>query len=369
MSEAAAVKPEHDQPQVESEMHGQPSAKGGSALAVLALLVALVGAGAGGFSVWQLQQQRDVEQTQNHAFEASLQAESAQLQKLGAQVQAQLASLPNSAELAQREAQLQSVQAEQQRLDQQLKDLSEGTGQDWRLVEAEQLLRLASLRLATAQDVDSAQALVSAADDILREQKDPAAFAAREQLNRSLEALRTTPNPDRAGLFLQLAALREQAAQLTPLAPTLQGQGDVLTDIAEQSSDQAWWATWLHSAGKYFRIEFDADRNVRPLLSGQSLAQVRLSLSLALEQAQWAALHGSQSVYQQALKQAAEILDGHFNLDNPESRSLHQRLGELEKQSVTVTVPDLSPAFEALQSYLKRKQGLAAEPVSAEGDQ
>ena len=117
----------------------------------------------------------------------------------------------------------------------------DGSRQDWRLDEAEHLLRLATVRLSALQDVASAEALVLAADEILREQDDPAAFAASEQLSRSLEALRTTERPDRVGLFLQLGALREQAATLNPLAPTFEGQGDVLSDLAAEGDGSAWW--------------------------------------------------------------------------------------------------------------------------------
>jgi hypothetical protein len=59
---------------------------------------------------------------------------------------------------------------------------------DWRLAEAEHLMRLASLRLSALQDINSAQALVQGADEILREQSDPGSYAAREQLAKSLAA-------------------------------------------------------------------------------------------------------------------------------------------------------------------------------------
>src|SRR5690606_1613964 len=196
-----------------------------------------------------------------------------------------------------------------QRMSQRLESVLEGSRQDWRLEEAEHLLRLATLRLSALQDVATAEALVRTADDILRDQDDPAAFAAREQLSRSLEALRTTARPDRVGLFLHLAALRGQAATLHPLAPTLEGKGDVHSGLAAEGDGSAWWADWAKTLSDYFRVEFDADRSVRPLLSGQSLSQVRLSLSLALEQAQWAALHGQTGVYRQSLDRKSTRLN------------------------------------------------------------
>lgn len=287
------------------------------------------------------------------------------VEELAQRLDSRLSALPSAAELDERRRLLANLQNDQQRLSQRLESVLDGSRQDWRLDEAEHLLRLATLRLSALQDVASAEALVTAADDILLEQDDPAAFAAREQLSRSLEALRTTERPDRVGLFLQLGALREQAATLNPLAPTFEGQGDVLSDLAAEGDGSAWWSEWAKKLSEYFRIEFDADRNVRPLLSGQSLSQVRLSLSLALEQAQWAALHGQTGVYKQSLKQAEEILDAHFNLDNPDSRALRQRLGELADASIEVKVPDLSDSLDALQAYLQRKQAQRRQGAAA----
>jgi uroporphyrin-3 C-methyltransferase len=334
-------------------------------LAAFALLIGLAGAGAGGWSLWQLQQMQSRDQQQAEALQRTRDDSAKQLQGLARQLDARLAELPSASELDERRRLLANLQSDQQRLSQRLESVLDGSRQDWRLDEAEHLLRLASLRLSALQDVASAEALVLTADDILREQDDPAAFAAREQLSRSLEALRTTQRPDRVGLFLQLGALREQASTLNPLAPTFEGQGDVLSDLAAEGDGSAWWGEWVKKLSEYFRIELDADRNVRPLLSGQSLSQVRLSLSLALEQAQWAALHGQTGVYRQALKQAEEILDAHFNLDNPDSRALRQRFAELADATVEVKVPDLSDSLDALQAYLHRKQAQRRQGAAA----
>lgn len=373
MSEAATPK-QQDETSASAAVNtpSKPPVKaprsGGAGLAALALLIGLGGAAAGGWSLWQLQQMQGLEQQQAQALQRMADDSEQQVRGVAQRLDARLAELPSVSELDERRRLLANLQSDQQRLSQRLESVLDGSRQDWRLDEAEHLLRLATLRLSALQDVDSAETLVQTADDILRDQNDPAAFAAREQLSRSLEALRTTQRPDRVGLFLQLAALREQAATLNPLAPTLEGQGDVLSDLAAEDNGSAWWSEWLKKLSDYFRIEFDADRNVRPLLSGQSLAQVRLSLSLALEQAQWAALHGQSGVYRQALKQAEEILDAHFNLDNPDSRALLQRFAELAEAPVEVKVPDLSESVDALQAYLQRKHAQRRQGAAAAGE-
>ena len=71
----------------------------------------------------------------------------------------------------------------------------------------------------------------------------------------------------------------------------------MLSELADEGvMEPQWWQRVLQTLSEYFRIDFNADRNIRHVLAGQSLTQVRLALSLALEQAQWGALHGQTAV-------------------------------------------------------------------------
>jgi len=344
----------------------KPAARG-SAIAAVALLVGAIGVGVGGWSAWQLR-----------ALQSEARQQSSQLEQARSQAQAlnqrteslddRLQQLPSVQELEERRQLVAQLQGDQQLLNRRLETVLGASRQEWRLAEAEHLLRLASLRLSALQDINSATALVQAADEILRDQDDPAAFAAREQLARSLEALRATDNPDRTGLFLQLGALREQAAQLNSLNPKFVADGGVLGELAAESEPGTWWGQALHKLSQYFRLDFNADQNVRPLLAGQSLTQVRLALSLALEQAQWAALHGQTQVYRQALQQAADVLDANFNRDNPDSRALRARVGELVERPIEVKAPELSDSLNAVQAYIEHKQSARERLKDAPGE-
>ncbi|MFB4368287.1 MULTISPECIES: uroporphyrinogen-III C-methyltransferase [unclassified Pseudomonas] len=371
MSEATPPK-EQEQPVLTAPESSPAAAEAkpavrGSAIAAVALLVGAIGVGVGGWSAWQLR-----------ALQSEARQQSSQLEQARSQAQAlnqrteslddRLQQLPSVQELEERRQLVAQLQGDQQLLNRRLETVLGASRQEWRLAEAEHLLRLASLRLSALQDINSATALVQAADEILRDQDDPAAFAAREQLARSLEALRATDNPDRTGLFLQLGALREQAAQLNSLNPKFVADGGVLGELAAESEPGTWWGQALHKLSQYFRLDFNADQNVRPLLAGQSLTQVRLALSLALEQAQWAALHGQTQVYRQALQQAADVLDANFNRDNPDSRALRARVGELVERPIEVKAPELSDSLNAVQAYIEHKQSARERLKDAPGE-
>ena len=338
---------------VKQQPNKPASNSSGKGLAVLALLFGLGGLGAGVWSVLQIQTAGDLTAQQQQQL-SNIHAQTADLTAREQQLSQTLAQMPSANQLQQGRALLASVQAEQQLLAQRLETILGASRQDWRLAEAEHLLRMASLRLSALHDTNSARFLLQAADHILMEQNDPAAFAAREQLAKSIAALQSSGSLDRTGLFVRLGALHQQASQLTHLAPEfVQGQGQQ-ADIAK-GDGPGRWAQWWEQITRYVRIDFNASEQVQPLLAGQSLTQVRLALGLALEQAQWAALNGATEVYQQALKQALGILDAHFSVKDPSVSALREQLSELHEQKVSQQLPDLNAALITLEAYINTR--------------
>lgn len=330
----------------------------GNGLAILALLFGAAGVVVAGWGVLQLRTLQSGHQQQHNQME-DIVAQTQALSQSEQQLSARLAQLPGADELEDRRRLVTQLQGDQQRLSQRLETVLGASRKDWRLAEAEHLLRLASLRLSALQDISSAQALVQGADEILREQDDPGAFAAREQLAKSLAALRSIDQPDRTGLFLQLAALRDQVAQLSELAPEFADKGESLFGMTTGKEQDSYWADWWNGLSQYFRVDFGADKGVRPLLAGLSLSQVRLALSLALEQAQWAALNGEPKIYSKALVEAKNVLQSNFNADNSQTQLINERLDELASQPVAVMTPDLAQSLSAVQAYLNRRHAPA----------
>ena len=364
VSETALPKEDQEQPAIDAPVQtpAPVAPRRGNGLAIVALLLGAAGVAVGGWGVWQVRHLQLNNQQQSSQVQAL--NDQAQTLKLNEQrLSERLAQLPPAEELEERRRQVAQLQGDQQRLNQRLETVLGASRKDWRLAEAEHLLRLASLRLSALQDISSAQALVQGADEILREQNDPGSFAAREQLAKTLAALRSTEQPDRTGLFLQLGALRDQVLQLTELAPEYKDRGESLLGLTADGDGASRWAQWWDQISRYIRIDFNADENVRPLLAGQSLVQVRLALSLALEQAQWAALNGQAAVYTQALTEARDVLKNNFNQDNPQSKIMLERVGELSKQPVTVVTPDLTGTLSSVQAYLERRNLNVEESV------
>ncbi|WP_326429510.1 uroporphyrinogen-III C-methyltransferase [Stutzerimonas frequens] len=332
----------------------KPVASGGAkSLATVALLVGLGGVALAGYGVWQLQQLGAQEGQRLEAMQGTAE-QTRQLAERERQMAARLGrleQLPSAGELEERRRMLATLQSDQQRLSGRVEQVLGASREEWRLAEAEHLLRMAMLQLSAMQDVKSAEMLVHEADLILQKQDDPAAYSTRQKLLEGLEGLRSLPELDRTGLFLQLGALRGQTARLSALAPEF-----VNGEAQPESAQDSRWQRWLNELTRYVRVDFDAGADVKPLLAGQTLGQVRLALSLAIEQAQWAVLNGNAEVYRQSLEQASSVLKDHFSEDNGQARGLRKRLEELSQREVEVTLPDLAPALEALQAYVQKRE-------------
>lgn len=344
----------------ETEHPVQPPARSGSGLAVLALLVALGAVAVSGWNAWQWQQEQQALAALS-AKPAEPLATQAQLQQVLARTDEQQASWRTLEQNWQaREAEFAELKAAQQQSQALLANVQLNARQDLRLAEAEHLLRLASLRLSALEDVASAVALVRGADEVLREQDDPRAYAVRKVLAQNAEALAALPLPDRTGLFLRLGALRDQIGQLQDLAPTFAAQPTTTTAPG--------WEQWLSKLSEYVRIDFRAEQDIQPLLSGQHLAQARLALNLAIQQAQWAVLQGDEAIYRDALNQAQTIYTSQFSRSAQRNQSLAERIKALADEPVSVAAPDLRPALDALQAYMKARREAALPPPSSEAN-
>ncbi|WP_287031201.1 uroporphyrinogen-III C-methyltransferase [Pseudomonas sp. UBA6310] len=366
MSETDAKIAEAQDPVTPVEVAAEPR-RPGNGVAVLALLVGIAALTIGGWAGWQSHTQQQLEQ-RRQAEQASLAKQvDERLQQNGQQVEARLQGLPSAQSIDEQRRLLVTLQGDQQQLAKTMTSVLGASRESWRLAEAEHLLRLAILRLTALQDIASATALVQGADDILRAQDDPLAFAARGELIKALETLRALPQPDRNGLFLQLSALRSQADQLQTLAPEYEIDE---SGAAPVPTEAPWWQRTWDKLSKYVRLELHADQDIRPQLAGQSLAQVRLTLSLALEQAQWAALNAQPEIYRAALTQAQELLKTYFDAQSHEVGALASRLAQLAEQPVSVEIPDLRPALLGLQAYLKEREAPRQDkPAADEAEQ
>lgn len=327
----------------------------GRGIALLALLVGLVALGLSGWQWYQAQQLEQGRQVQLDNQLTELRNTQRQSQSTAEQ---RLAGLPSHDEWQQFQRLASDLQRSQQALSQRLDTLQGDARADWKLAEAEYLLRMASLRLLAAQDVASARQLLEAVDHILQAQPDSGVFAVREQLARYQAELEAQPVVDRPGLFLKLGALHDQVVGLTALPVPVFDPNEVTPE--EEFEDRLARRTrgerMLMRLERYVRVDFQRGKVITPLLDDAEMQRIKRTLQLTLEQAQWAVLRGEGEVYRDALQRAGSMLEQFFELDNPQVRAMQSRLLTLSREQVSVTPPDLAQLQQGLAAYIQSRK-------------
>ena len=330
-----------------------PERRGGLLWLLLLLVLASLG-----LHAWQWYQQQKPD-LRTERIQTELQALDDGLSTRLDALQQQVRALPDSQVLERAQSLVADLQRSQQALAQRFDSL-QGEGQrEWKLDEATYLLRLASLRLLAGEDVTAATGLLEAADRILREQPDSGIFAVREELARQLTELRTLPDVDRPGLYLQLSALREQAGRLQASTPVYQVEQSDVPPVAAESR----WQRVLQRLDGYVRVDFKRGRDIRPQMDRSELQRVRHSLQLQLEQAQWAVLRSEQAVWEQSFEQAEGVLAQFFEEDDRQVSVLRARFAELRGVNLQRQLPDLSVLQQSLDAYVQSRR---SAPVQRE---
>jgi len=341
---------------------------GGNGVALLALLLAAAASGFAGWQWYQTTQQggareADLVQLENRITELA----NAQRQNQ-ASVAQRLEALPGADDWRQSQLLVAEMQRSQQALSQRLTDLQGDARADWKLAEAEYLLRLASLRLLAAQDVISARELLEAVDEILRSQPDSGVFAVRQQLARYQTQLEALPVVDRSGIYLKLSALHGQVAELSALPVPVFDPDEVSAEeeFEERLARRTRGERLLMRLERYVRVDFQRGKVITPLLDEAEMQRVRRTLQLTLEQAQWAVLRGEGEVYRVSMERAGGMLEQFFEKENPQVQTMLSRMNQLAAERITVSPPDLSPLQQGLAAYIQSRKAPAAAITSGD---
>ncbi|WP_066959441.1 uroporphyrinogen-III C-methyltransferase [Microbulbifer sp. Q7] len=239
-----------------------------------------------------------------------------------------------------------------------LSQLGNASREDWKLAEADYLLRLANQRLMLEQDSRAALGLLKEVDTIIRQVDLPDLYGVRQQLARDITALKLVENVDREGLYLRLRALEEQMVKLNIQpqfdlakrdAAAAQAQADN-TGVGEEHFRSSW-DNFVNFLKGSVRIR---DGEVDPvLLSPQSETRFRQSLRLNMEQAELAVLRADDTVYKDSLSHARQLLLD-YGVENPQREVILRELQELSAEKIKTELPNLSASQSALRNYIER---------------
>ncbi len=333
-----------------------PRARGaGVALFVASLgLLGALGVGAGGYYLWQTQQQlADAQHQQLAALKETL---------TGLRQQ-------HSEQNSRQDDQLQQLQSRQQNLDDALQTLIKSRSHlrnDWLLTEAEYLLKLANHRLLLERDVATAIVALQSADERLREVADPGLLKIRQRIAADINDLRAVDQPDLAGLSFTLSSLAGDISRLPLATPDPQTRQQLDAAAAQSDKVESWrelpGALWQDL--KSLVVIRQHDEPIQPLLAPEQRFFLTQNLQLQLEQARLALLGGQTRVYRERLQQARQWVETYFDTEQTTTRQTLEQLAQLAEQTIHPELPDISDTHQALERF--RQQRRASEPSPEE---
>ncbi len=286
-------------------------------------------------------------------------------------------------------------------LDRRLIRLQGADRNDWKLAEAEYLMRLANQRLLTMHDLKSAKTLLTQADMLLVAVDEYGLFNVRQALAEDLAALRATPQIDINGAWITLNALANRVDRLPVLAPTTSlkntpkdsavttEEPDTINEVANEQaeSDSATWDENLKSSlamltdeivdgaetiqetfARQFRIRKIGHDQVPALLPAKQEVYLRQNLRLMLEQAQVALLQGRTQVFHDSVVKTQKWLKTWFINDSAEMKAIQASLAKLAVAPAEQPIPEINRSLTSLKAYIENKveQHLPVQPVKKE---
>lgn len=337
--------------------------KGGSALGLLAILIAL-GLGGAGYYFGQLQ----VEEIQQKLTALSgkvqqsvpaviaegqnFEAERAQLQQLIAF--SQMASEQIGAlhqEIAVKEQSLSALKQEVQRLANQAKAEQPN---DWLLTEADFLLNNALRKLVLDNDVDTSIALLKVADETLSKVALPEVTSVRNAIHADLKNLLSLNNVDQNAIMQDLSELANNVDELTVLNVNFDEDpnNDKLTDSLDDWKENAEKSA-VSFLNHFIRVT-PKKANDKALLAPNQDIYLRENIRLRLQIAILSVPRQQDDLYKQSLQTVASWIRTYFDTNTDVAQNFLKNLDELAEQSIYVDVPTQLSGLNALDKLLNK---------------
>ncbi|MBT2969198.1 MAG: hypothetical protein B6D72_04435 [gamma proteobacterium symbiont of Ctena orbiculata] len=230
----------------------------------------------------------------------------------------------------------------------------------WRVAEAEYLMRVANHRLKLMGDPDTALEALKSADERLAASGDPGWSEVREIIAKEVAQLTATPKVDRAGISAELTALTERVEGLA-----LEDAGVMLADKPTQ--DEASKSVAENEGFQLERLLDDFwqgfksmmvirhhDRPIGAMLPPEHRYFLLQNLRLKLENAKSAMMGRNQLLYSDNLNSAIDWIDHYFQASASDVAGFRSQLEGLTAKEIAPQMPDISGSMRALQERRKR---------------
>lgn len=267
-----------------------------------------------------------------------------------------------------------------------IEDQQKVQSEDWRLAEAEYLLRLASQELILAQDAKSALRLMQAAYTKLDDLSLAASLPILKALQTDISNLAVLQNSSTKNISIELLALSQVVSEINETrdfklaqisennsennAGENSAQAGQAPDNSEQKTSMS--ARFWQSL-KGLVIIKQHTKPASPLLSQEALIIEKQRILLLLNQASWASLRKDTNLYQKSIAESLAILENTF-ATNAQAQQVIQKLKNLQKVKLEIAAEKYTKGLQKLEEFLLARYQLpmakqAQESKSAKSTQ
>ena len=346
--------------------------KTGTALSLLAILIAL-GVGGAGYYFGQ-QQVAEIQQKLTALESQSGVAISVPVSDNSGQVTRLEQGLKNAQDKVEQLEQLVAGKiSEIATLQAQVKQVSQLAGaqqpSDWLFSEADFLLNNALRKLVLDNDVDTAISLLKLADETLVKVNNSQANTIRTAINQDLKQLLSLSSVDQNAVMQKLSQLANTVDELQALNvnfdETPEKSGKLSDDIADWQQNVEKSATSF--LNHFIRISPKQSADKKELLAPNQDIYLRENIRLRLQLAIMAVPRQQDELYKQSLDAVASWVRSYFDTNAEVTQNFLKSVDELADSSIYVDVPGQLQSLTLLDKYLNRAP-LDVQKVEIEAD-
>lgn len=346
--------------------------KTGTALSLLAILVAL---GIGGAGYYFGQQQMAKIQQKLTALEnqtgANLSSNNTNNNKRLTQLEQSLKTAQEN--IAQLEQLIVSKTGEITSLQTQMKQVSQlaiaQQPSDWLFSEADFLLNNALRKLVLDNDVDTAVSLLKLADETLVKVNNSQANEIRSAINQDLKQLLSLSSVDQNAIMQKLSQLANTVDELQALNVNFDETSKNNDKLSNNITD--WQQNIEKSAtsflNHFIRISPKQNSNKKELLAPNQDIYLRENIRLRLQLAIMAVPRQQNELYKQSLEAVSSWVRSYFDTNAEVTQNFLKLVDGLTDTSIYVDVPEQLKSLTLLDKYLNRT-ALDLQKVEIEAD-
>lgn len=231
----------------------------------------------------------------------------------------------------------------------------------WQLQEVTYLLQLAELNLKYQHNPATAINLLTIADETIARLNQPQLNQLRQMLSRDMASIRVVQAIDVTGILATLQTIGERLKTLPAIIDKSELSANSMPSAPNQSAG-AWWQKALEQIRQVLQQLISIhhyDETTKPLVTKDQQYLLTTLIHFHLSQAQWAALHYDQTLFQKNLQRAKELIQMAFGT-SPEKTALLIELSELQQISLAVSMPELA---NTIASIPQLQQGDTKQPL------